>query len=225
VSETLELSCELSQELDEACARLDRADPNEIISWCIKRFSGDVALACSFQDAALLDMVVKLEPSIEVIFADTGFHFPETLAYLERLRQRYALNLVVTDPGLRPDEFPCGATRCCEMRKVAPMDKALRGHSAWITGLKRVDTPERAEARVIAWDPNRNMVKVNPVAAWADNDIEAYVTAHDLLRHPLSDQGYLSIGCAPTTIAVPEGSHPREGRWAGTDKTECGLHI
>ena len=218
-------SAELLAELDESAARLDKADPVQIIEWAVNRFPGKVALADSFQDAALLDMAVGVEPSIEVIFLDTGFHFPETLAYLERLRSRYDLNLVVTHPEVPLDEFPCGSSRCCELRKVAPLAKVLRGHSAWMTGLKRVDTPERSEAPVIAWDPSRNIVKLNPVAAWDDGDVEAYVAAHDLPRHPLTYLGYVSIGCAPTTIPVPEGRHPREGRWAGTEKTECGLHL
>jgi phosphoadenosine phosphosulfate reductase len=218
-------SAELLAELDEAAARLDEADPVEIIEWTVNRFPGRAALAASFQDAALLDMAVRVDPSIEVIFLDTGFHFPETLAYVERLRSRYELNLVVTHPEVALDEFPCGSSRCCELRKVVPLAKALRGHSAWITGLKRVDTPERSDAPVIAWDPSRNMVKVNPVAAWDDDDVDAYVAEHDLPRHPLNYVGYVSIGCAPTTVPVPEGRHPREGRWAGTGKTECGLHV
>ncbi|MGA2528205.1 MAG: phosphoadenylyl-sulfate reductase [Acidimicrobiales bacterium] len=218
-------STEMLAELTEASSRLDRADPVEIIEWTVRRFPGQVALAASFQDAALVDMAVQVDPAIEVIFLDTEFHFPETLAYVERLRRRYNLNLVVTHPEVAIDEFPCGSDRCCEVRKVAPLAKALRGRAAWITGLKRVDTPERAEAPVIGWDPGRNMVKVNPVAAWADDDVDEYVAAHDLPRHPLNYVGYVSIGCAPTTVPVPEGRHPREGRWAGTAKTECGLHL
>jgi phosphoadenosine phosphosulfate reductase len=218
-------SAELMEELSEAAQRLDEADPVEIIEWAVKRFHGNVALAASFQDAVLIDMAVGVEPSIEVIFLDTEYHFPETLAYVARLRSRYDLNLVVTHPEVALDEFPCGSSRCCELRKVAPLAKALSGRDAWITGLKRVDTPERAEAPVIAWDPSRAMVKVNPVAAWDDDDIDAYVVAHDLPRHPLNYVGYVSIGCAPTTVPVPEGHHPREGRWAGTGKTECGLHV
>jgi phosphoadenosine phosphosulfate reductase len=220
-----EPSAELLTELAEASARLEGADPVEIIKWAVDRFEGNVALAASFQDAALVDMAVSVDPSMEVVFLDTEFHFPETLAYVERLRRRYDLNLLVTHPEVGPDEFPCGSSRCCELRKVVPLGKALQGRGAWITGLKRIDTPERAEAPVIAWDPGRSMVKVNPVAAWDDDDVDDYVAARDLPRHPLNYVGYISIGCAPTTVPVPEGKHPREGRWAGTDKTECGLHL
>ena len=144
---------------------------------------------------------------------------------MERLRRRYDLNLVVTHPEVSLDEFPCGSSRCCEFRKVVPLGRALEGRSAWITGLKRVDTPERADAPVVGWDQRRQMVKVNPVATWDDDDVNEYVAAHDLPRHPLNYVGYVSIGCAPTTVPVPEGRHPREGRWAGTGKTECGLHV
>ena len=175
---------ELLAELDDASVRLDRADPTEIIAWAVRRFPREVAVAASFQDAVLLDLAVAVDPRIDVIFLDTGFHFPETLAYVERLRRRYDLNLVVTQPELAPDEFPCGSGRCCELRKVVPLAKALAGRGAWITGLKRVDTPERADAPVIGWDPARNMVKVNPLAAWSDDDLDAYVEAKDLPRHP-----------------------------------------
>jgi phosphoadenosine phosphosulfate reductase len=224
-SDRKEPSAELLAELEAASSRLDGADPLQIIEWTADRFPRQAALAASFQDAALIDMAVRVDPSMEVIFLDTEFHFPETLAYVERLRRRYNLNLVVTHPEVAIDEFPCGSDRCCEYRKVQPLAKALQGHAAWITGLKRVDTPERAEAPVIAWDPSRSMVKVNPVAAWDDDDVDEYVAAHDLPRHPLNYVGYVSIGCAPTTVPVPEGRHPREGRWAGTAKTECGLHL
>lgn len=224
-AETEEPSPELLAELDQVSSRFEGADPLEIIAWTVRHFDGNVAVAASFQDPALIDMAVRVDPRIEVIFLDTGYHFPETLAYVERLRRLYDLNLVVTHPELAPDEFPCGTSRCCELRKVEPLAKALSGRRAWITGLKRVDTAERAAAPIVAWDAKRHLVKVNPVAAWDDDDIDDYMASHDLPRHPLNYVGYVSIGCAPTTVPVPEGHHPREGRWAGTDKTECGLHM
>ena len=215
----------LIAEVDEAATALDKAPPAQIIAWAVDRAAGNVALAASFQDAVLIDIAVQVDPGIEMIFLDTGYHFPETLAYVERLRKRYDLNLRVTHPEVALDQYPCGVDRCCEFRKVAPLAGALAGRGAWITGLKRVDTPERAAAPVLVWDAARDMVKVNPLAAWTDDDVEAYVVEHDLPRHPLSHLGYVSIGCAPTTTPVEEGHHPREGRWAGSGKTECGLHL
>lgn len=195
------------------------------LSWVVERFGSSYAVASSFQDVVLIDLAVKADPSAEVIFLDTEFHFSETLAFVERLRKIWNLNLTTTHPSVGRDEFPCGSPRCCELRKVAPLNKALEGNDAWVTGLKRVDTPERSDAPILAWDPQRNMVKVNPLVTWSDDDIDAYVTDHELPRHPLTYVGYVSIGCAPTTQPVAVGQNPREGRWPGSDKTECGLHI
>jgi phosphoadenosine phosphosulfate reductase len=220
-----EVSAGLLAAIDEAAVRLDNAPATEILAWAVDRFQGNVGLAASFQDPVLIDLAVAVDPRMQIIFLDTGFHFPETLAYVERLRKKYDLNLLVTHPEVGPDEWVCGTPRCCEFRKVAPLAKALEGRQAWVTGLKRVDTPERADAPVLAWDPARNMVKVNPMAAWSDDDVFDYMDEHDLPRHPLAYVGYVSIGCAPTTSPVAEGHHPREGRWAGSDKTECGLHL
>jgi phosphoadenosine phosphosulfate reductase len=195
------------------------------IAWTFDKFGGDVAVASSFQDVVLVDLVRKVKPDAEIIFLDTEYHFPETLAFVERLRKIWDLNLTVTHPDVPLDEFVCGTPRCCEVRKVEPLQKAIAGRKAWLTGLKRVDTPERAGAPILEWDPKRQMMKVNPVATWSDADIDAYVAEHSLPQHPLTYVGYVSIGCAPTTQPVAEGQNPREGRWPGMDKTECGLHI
>ncbi|MHB1445728.1 MAG: phosphoadenylyl-sulfate reductase, partial [Acidimicrobiales bacterium] len=179
----------------------------------------------SFQDSVLIDVAVRQFPEIEVVFLDTGFHFPETLDYVETLRQRYDLNLRIIGPNLGPDDWPCGTERCCELRKVVPLARALVGRDAWMTGLRRAEAAVRAEAPIVGWDVGRGLVKVNPLATWSDQDVSGYVVDHGLPVHPLTSQGFLSIGCAPTTRAVLPGEDPRAGRWSGTDKTECGIHL
>jgi phosphoadenosine phosphosulfate reductase len=216
---------ELAAEVAEVTARLDGSSAEEIITWTVERFGEGILLASSFQDAVLIDLAVKVKPEIEVLFLDTGFHFPETLAYMRRLEALYGLNLKILESGLTPEQSPCGAADCCELRKVAPLNRALVGKAAWITGLKRIDTPERAEAPVVSWDPAKELVKVNPLATWTDDDVDAYVAEHELPRHPLNYVGYISIGCAPTTRPVAAGEDPRAGRWPDSDKTECGLHL
>jgi phosphoadenosine phosphosulfate reductase len=213
-----------SGELAARAAEFETAPAGKVIRWALERFGGDVAVACSFQDCVLVDLAVRADPAVEVLFLDTGFHFPETLAMVEEVRARYDLNLRVMTPGPEAAAFPCGTERCCELRKVEPLNRALAGRSAWITGLKRSDAPTRAAAPIVAWDSARGLVKVNPLATWTDADIVQYEVDHALPVHPLMAQGYLSIGCAPTTRPVAPGEDPRAGRWAGTGKIECGLH-
>jgi phosphoadenosine phosphosulfate reductase len=214
----------LLEELDDVNARLETAPAGQAISWALERFGDSIALACSFQDIVIVDLVCAVLPSIEVVFLDTGAHFDETLRFVAEVTERYGLNLTVTHPAEEADAFPCGSDRCCEFRKVAPLRRALVGRAAWMTGLKRVDAPTRAGTRIVEWDVSFGLVKVNPLATWTDDDIASYVADHGLLEHPLLSQGYLSMGCAPTTRPVAPGEDPRAGRWSGSDKTECGLH-
>jgi len=216
---------ELLAEIKVASERFEGADPGDVIAWAVERFGDDIVLASSFQDAVLLDFSSKRAPSIEVIFLDTGFHFPETIAYMRKLEAEMGLNLTVLEPDIALDVEPCGSEHCCEFRKVAPLNKVLDTKSAWITGLKRVDTPERADAPTIDYDEAKGIVKINPLTTWTDDDIDEYVVEHSLRRHPLNAVGYVSIGCAPTTRPVAPGEDPRAGRWFDSDKTECGLHI
>jgi phosphoadenosine phosphosulfate reductase len=211
-------------ELAEVAGRLEQAGGTETIYWAVERFGSGVALACSFQDCVIVDLAAQVDPGLEVIFLDTEFHFPETLEFVELVRHRYRLNLTVTHPPESAEAWPCGTAHCCQQRKVDPLFRALQGKSAWLTGLKRCDSPTRSNTPVVAWDEARRMVKVNPLAAWSDADIADYIASHDLPVHPLLAQGYLSIGCAPTTRPVAFGEDPRAGRWADSDKTECGLH-
>ena len=204
---------------------LDPKSASEIIAWAVERFGSEVVVASSFQDAVLIDLAAKVDPSIQFVFLDTHFHFPETLAYMRRLRDRYGLNLEILSPSVADDVAPCGAKDCCELRKVQPLNGFLATKQAWITGLKRVDTPERHDAPVVSFDEEKNLVKVNPMAAWTDAEVDGYVEANGLPRHPLNYVGYVSIGCAPTTRPVAPGEDPRAGRWPDSNKTECGLHL
>jgi len=214
------------EELAEASAGFENAPAVRVVEWAVELFGTDLSLACSFQDCVIVDLAVQVDPGIEVLFLDTGFHFPETLAYVEQVRARYDLNLHVLVPGPDAEAWPCGTARCCELRKVAPLDRHLAdtGKRAWITGLKRSDAPTRADAPIVSWDEGRRLVKVNPLATWTDDDVAHYEVDHGLPAHPLMTRGYRSIGCAPTTRPVAPGENPRAGRWSGTDKTECGLH-
>ncbi len=223
------MATEADTQVDEAelaarSAEFETAPAGKVIAWAVERFEGAVSLACSFQDCVIVDVAVRADPAIEVLFLDTGFHFPETLQFVEDVRSHYDLNLKVVTPGPEADAWPCGTDRCCELRKVAPLDKALVGRRAWLTGLKRSDAPTRAAAPIVSWDAPRGLVKVNPLATWSDDDIAFYIADHDLPVHSLIAQGYLSIGCAPTTRPVAPGEDPRAGRWGDSDKTECGLH-
>jgi phosphoadenosine phosphosulfate reductase len=201
----------------------EHSAPSDILQWAFDKFT-DVVMACSFEDIALLHMVRELQPSTEIIFLDTGQHFPETLEFAARIEREWRLNLTRTHPGPDADAWPCGTSRCCELRKVEPLKKALSGKSAWITSLRRSDSPSRAQTKIVSWDDTFNLVKVNPLATWSDADVDFYLKANALPEHPLWTQGYTSIGCAPVTTK-PTSAQRRSGRWAGAEKDECGLHI
>jgi phosphoadenosine phosphosulfate reductase len=205
--------------------RCESAPATEIVAWAVDHFGSDLVVATSFQDAVLIDVVTSVAPDVEFAFIDTGFHFPETLAYVETVRDRYDLRLSVISAGLDPRDSPCGSATCCRLRKVEPLIDFLADRSAWMSGLRRDEAPTRAAAPIVAWDAEKRSVKVNPLANWSDHEVTRYAQVHGLPEHPLRQAGYLSIGCAPTTVPVQVGEDPRSGRWAGSDKTECGLHI
>jgi phosphoadenosine phosphosulfate reductase len=212
-------------ELARVSAELERKPASSAIKWAWERYGEGVVLAASFQDCVLVDLAAKAAPGIEVVFLDTQYHFAETLWYVERVRERYDLNLTVMQPLVEPDDlWQTDPDECCAMRKVEPLARALRGKNAWMTGLRRVEAPTRANAQIVHLDVGRGIVKVNPLATWTDDDIAAYKRDHELLEHPLVSQGYPSIGCWPCTRPVADGDDPRSGRWSGQGKLECGLH-
>jgi phosphoadenosine phosphosulfate reductase len=203
---------------------LEGATASEIVRWAVDQFGDGLCLTSSMSEAVLIDVALKVEPSIEVIFLDTQYHFPETLETLVAVREKYQANLKVMRPDFPLDDlWALDTETCCDRRKVRQLDAALVGKTAWLSGLRRADTAERADAPIVSRD-RRGLVKVNAIANWSDADVEAYIALHDVPVNPLLSQGYLSIGCWPCTSKVGDGDDARSGRWAGTNKTECGLH-
>jgi len=215
---------DLLDELESVNESFERSTPIKILEWTFERFNDDVAMACSFEDVALLHMVHQLRPNSEIIFLDTGGHFAETLEFASRIERDWSLTMTRTTPGRDADAWPCGTERCCELRKVEPLGRAVAGKSAWITSVKRVDAPSRTNMKTLMWDEKFNLVKVNPLATWTDDDVAYYLASNDLPEHPLWAEGYASIGCAAMTEKPLVPGDRRSGRWVGADKEECGLH-
>ncbi len=213
------------RQLDAASTALESQPATAAIEWAAERFGDGLVLASSFQDCVLIDLAAQVVPDIEVVFLDTQYHFAETLWYVETVRRRYNLNLRIVEPDVSPDDRwlddPDG---CCAARKVVPMAKALAGRTAWMTGLRRDEAPTRAKTPVVGYDVGRGMVKINPIADWTAIDVQRYAEDRSLPEHPLREKGYASIGCWPCTRPIAEGEDARAGRWAGSDKLECGLH-
>jgi phosphoadenosine phosphosulfate reductase len=213
-------------ELAEVARRFEARPASAIVAWAYDRFGDDLVLAASFQDCVLIDIVSKTVPDVTVVFLDTQYHFAETLWYVEQVKARYGLNLQVARPERAPDDlWHNDPDACCRVRKVEPMQRALAGRSAWMTGLRRTEARSRVNTPLVTYDVSRGLVKINPIVAWSDADVTGYAHDHDLPLHPLADRGYGSIGCWPCTRPVAEGEDSRAGRWAGLDKTECGLHL
>ncbi len=215
---------ELLQELEAMDATFESSSPLEILKWTFSRFADDVAMACSFEDLALLHMVTQVAPSTEIIFLDTLGHFSKTLSFVAGIEKDWSLNLTRTTPGPDADAFACGTDRCCELRKVEPLKRAVQGKAAWITSVKRVDAPSRASMKTLMWDDKFGIVKVNPFAKWTDDDVAYYISSNKLPEHPLWAEGYASIGCEKMTAKPLVAGDRRSGRWVGADKEECGLH-
>jgi phosphoadenosine phosphosulfate reductase len=212
-------------DLDDLSRQMETWAPERIVEWALANFGSRVSLAASMADTVLVHMATAIDPDVEVVFLDTGFHFSETLVTLRRAQSRYQLNLRVERPEpSAPDLFEVGTDACCAARKVALLDRALADKDAWMTGLRRDEATTRASAPILSID-KRGLVKICPLANWSDDDIERYIADHDIIVNPLLQQGYPSIGCWPCTEPVLDGEDKRAGRWRGTGKTECGLHF
>jgi len=214
-----------NMDLTRIAARLEQASAPEIVEWAIETFGRRISLTASMADTILIDIATKIDPDIEVVFLDTGFHFAETLQTLRRAQARYGLNVRVERPKPHANDlYAVGTDSCCAVRKVALLDRALADKAAWLTGLRRAESPSRANTPIVGLD-SRGLVKVCPLATWSDEDADRYIVEHDIIVNPLQYEGYPSIGCWPCTDRVVDGADPRSGRWAGSGKTECGLHL
>ncbi|GEJ58951.1 phosphoadenylyl-sulfate reductase [Anaeromyxobacter diazotrophicus] len=219
--------------LAELARALEGQPPEAILAAAAERFPGATALACSFgpEDCLLVDAIARARLLVRVFTLDTGYLFPETYALWRALEARYGIAVEGRSAGAAPAD-PAAAPpwrvdpdACCHARKVLPLREALAGLGAWVTGIRREQTPERARAQVVEWDGRFGLVKVNPLAAWTQAEVWERVRRRSVPTNPLHEQGYLSIGCAPCTSPVAPGEDPRAGRWRGREKTECGLHV
>jgi phosphoadenosine phosphosulfate reductase len=211
------------------------ASAQEVIAWVAKIFpTGAAAVACSMADAVLPALVADQLPGVDVLFLDTGYHFPETYATRDEVAENLRVNVVDVKPLntvaeqdslLGKDLFARDPGQCCALRKVEPLHRSLQNYELWFTGVRRDEAPTRTNTPLVSWDEKNGLVKVNPVATWSYEELISYSEDNLLPVNPLLSQGYPSIGCAPCTKKVAPGADPRSGRWAGTSKTECGLHV
>jgi phosphoadenosine phosphosulfate reductase len=223
---------------DEADARFGGiADPVEqalaVLAWAGETFGEDFAITSSMADGLLAHLASTAIPGVRVIFLDTGYHFAETIGTRDWITSALPITLVNVTPAQTvaeqdaehgPKLHDRDPDLCCSLRKVQPLAQTLAGFAAWGSGIRRDESPTRAGTRLVDWDAKRGMVKVNPLAAWTQDDVDRYIERHQVPVNPLFELGYGSIGCAPCTRPVAPGEDPRAGRWAGRNKTECGLH-
>jgi phosphoadenosine phosphosulfate reductase len=216
-----------------AAAELAGAAAAETLAWTAATFGDDWIVASNMQDAVLIDLAVQAKPDVDVLFLETGYHFAETIGTRDAVATVYPRIRIVNaeaEQSVAEQEAQFGKLnqtapdRCCHLRKVIPLRRTLANYRAWVTGARRVDAPTRANTPIVDWDERNGLVKVNPIAAWTDDEFHAYIAEHGVLENPLVSDGYLSIGCAPCTAKPLPGADPRSGRWAGLAKTECGLH-
>lgn len=231
----LEPTPELMAELAEASAKLETATPEEIITWAHERFAPYLTMATAFgpEGCVILAMLAKIAPETYVFNLDTGYQFKETLELRDRIAKRYGIAVELRRPATTVEEYeavnggPVYKTqpdRCCAERKLSVLKAAAGELNAWMSGIRRDQSTDRARARIVGWDKKFGLVKVSPLANWTKQQVWKLITDENIPYNPLHDQGYTSIGCWPCTRAVMFGEDERAGRWSGFQKTECGLH-
>ena len=224
------------EELAELSPTLEQKSPQEILRWAWETYGQGLTMATAFgaEGCAIIAMLSEITRDVYIFNLDTGYQFPETLETRQRLIDRYGIpiHLVSTEQSIPEMEAEHGSSLyqnnpdlCCYIRKVLPLDKAVQGYDAWISAIRRDQSPARAHAPIVGWDPKFKLAKINPLAHWTKGDVWRYLLTHDVPYNPLHDQGYPSVGCWPCTRAIGAGEDDRAGRWAGTAKKECGLHL
>jgi phosphoadenosine phosphosulfate reductase len=217
----------------QAADDLASAPAEEIIQWAVDTFGERVCITSSMTDAVIIHLASKVQSGLDVIFLDTGYHFPETIGTRDAVSAVYPVNVINVTPSrtveeqdaeLGPRLYGRNPDLCCYFRKVVPLERALDPYDAWITGVRREETNARSDTRAVQWDARRQMVKVNPIVAWTQEQVDDYIAEQGVLVNPLVYDGYPSVGCSTCTMKVAPGADPRSGRWAGTGKTECGIH-
>jgi phosphoadenosine phosphosulfate reductase len=224
-----------SDTLARLSAEMEGRQPQDILRWAVGEFQPGLTLACSFggpTGMALLDMVMRIDPSVEVFYLDTDFLFPETYHLRDVCEQKYGFNLIGYKSLLTPDAqaeqhgaelWTRDPDLCCDLRKVEPNQRALEGKTAWVSGMRRDQSKTRAHVAIVDWDEKFGLVKLNPLAAWDEKQVWSYIMANGVPYNELHDRGYPSVGCTNCTRPVRPGDDPRSGRWAGFDKEECGI--
>lgn len=230
------LTEELRRELAEESARLEGTEPREILRWAAERYGSRFTMATAFgpEGMVLIHMLAEVAPATPIFNLDTGYQFQETLDLREEVKRRYGIEVELKRPETTVEEYerqnggPLYRTnpdQCCLDRKIKVLEKAVVGMQAWASAIRRDQSPDRAKAPIVGWDKKFNLVKVSPLANWTKKDVWKFITEHNVPYNPLHDSGYTSIGCWPCTRSVMLGEDERAGRWSGTAKTECGLHV
>jgi phosphoadenosine phosphosulfate reductase len=228
-------SAEFLEELAAASRSLESAAPEEIIRWAVERYHPKLTMATAFgpEGCVILYMLSKINRDVPVFNLDTGYQFQETLDVRDRIAEKYGIEVELKQPKLSVEQYEAAhggpvynrdPNQCCFDRKVTVLREAAQGWNAWMTAIRRDQSPDRATAAIVGWDKKFNLVKVNPLANWTKKDVWRVITTEDVPYNPLHDQGYPSIGCWPCTRAVAGDDDERAGRWQGFAKTECGLH-
>ncbi|MFI6157512.1 phosphoadenylyl-sulfate reductase [Kitasatospora sp. NPDC051170] len=224
-------------ELAERAGReLEEATPQEILRWAADTFGARFCVTSSMEDAVVAHLASSVFPGVDVVFLDTGYHFPETIGTRDAVAATMPVNVITLTPLKSvaeqdaehgPNLHDRDPDLCCSLRKVEPLNRGLGAYDAWATGLRRDESPTRANTPVVAWDARRRKVKLAPIARWTQEDVDAYVAANGVLLNPLLWEGYTSVGCSPLscTRKPGEGEDARSGRWSGSGKTECGIHL